>query len=58
MWLMTALFSLLTTNLIFTRALGTSTMLAAAKNSSNLAVLSLLETRVRWSTATEIARVP
>lgn len=44
MWLMTALFSLLTTNLIFTRALGTSTMLAAAKNRSNLIVLSLLMT--------------
>ncbi len=44
MWLLTAIFSLLTTNLIFTRALGTSTMMAAAKNSSRLPVLSLLMT--------------
>lgn len=44
MWLLTAIFSLLTTNLIFTRALGTSTMLAAAKNRSYLPLLALLMT--------------
>lgn len=44
MWLLTAIFSLLTTNLIYTRALGTSTVMAAAKNSSNLSVLALLMT--------------
>ncbi|MBQ4464862.1 MAG: hypothetical protein II916_02725 [Oscillospiraceae bacterium] len=44
MWLLTAIFSLLTTNLIYTRALGTSTMIAAAKNSSRLPVLALLMT--------------
>ena len=44
MWLMTAIVSLLTTNLIFTRALGTSTMMAAAKNRSRLPVLALVMT--------------
>ncbi len=42
MWLISAMISLLTTNLIFVRALGTSTMMAAAKNRSNLAVLAVL----------------
>lgn len=42
MWILTAILSLLTTNLIFTRALGFSTMMAAAKNSSRLPVLALL----------------
>lgn len=40
MFVFSALVSLLTENLIFTKALGTSTLLAAAKNRSNLAVLS------------------
>lgn len=44
MWLLTAILSLFTTNLIFTRALGTSTMMAAAKNRSRLPVLALLMT--------------
>lgn len=43
-WLMTAFLSLMTTNLIFTRALGTSTLLTAAKNRSSLPVLALLMT--------------
>lgn len=44
MWLLTAFFSLMTTNLIFTRALGTSTMMAAAKSRSKLPVLALVMT--------------
>jgi len=43
MWLMTAILSLLTTNLIFTRALGTSTMMAAAKT-HRLPVLAMMMT--------------
>ena len=44
MWLLGAVFSLLTTNLIFTRALGTSTVIAASKNSSRLPALAVLMT--------------
>ena len=44
MWIFTAILSLLTTNLIFTRALGTSTMMTATKNRANLPVLALLMT--------------
>ena len=44
MWLITAILSLLTTNLIFTRALGTSTMMAASKKQSSLPVLALVMT--------------
>ena len=44
MWLMTALFSLLTTNLIFTRALGTSTMMIGARKLSSLPGLALVMT--------------
>lgn len=44
MWIFTALLSLLATNLIFVRALGTSTMLAASRSRSNLMVLALLMT--------------
>ncbi|MBQ8078395.1 MAG: hypothetical protein IJ236_00390 [Oscillospiraceae bacterium] len=44
MWLLSAIISLFTTNLIFTRALGTSTVLAASRNRSNLPVLALLMT--------------
>ena len=40
MWILSALLSLLTTNLIFTKALGTSTLMAATKSRSNLAVLA------------------
>ena len=44
MWLLTAIISLLTTNLIFTYALGTSTMLAASRRRSSLPVLAVLMT--------------
>ena len=44
MQLISGLFSLLMTDLIFTRALGTSTLLAAAKNRSSLPFLALLMT--------------
>ena len=44
MWLITAILSLMTSNLIFTRALGTSTMMAAAKNRSSLPLLALVMT--------------
>lgn len=44
MWIVSALLTLLLSNLIFTRALGTSTMLAATKSRSNLLVLALLMT--------------
>ncbi len=44
MWLFSAFISLLTTNLIFTKALGTSTVMAATKSKANLAVLALLMT--------------
>lgn len=44
MRIVSALISLLLENLIFVRALGTSTMLAATKSRSNLAVLALLMT--------------
>ena len=46
MWLLTAIFSLMTTNLIFTRALGTSTMTAAARNRSSLPALALVMTMI------------
>lgn len=42
--MISAVLSLLLENLIFIRALGTSTMLVASKNRSNLAVLALLMT--------------
>ncbi len=44
MWILSSLLSLLADNLIFTRALGTSTLMTASKNRSNLAVLSLMMT--------------
>ena len=44
MWLLTAVFSLMTTNLIFTRALGTSTMMIGARKLSSLPVLALTMT--------------
>ena len=44
MWLFSAVVSLLTTNLIFTKALGTSTLLAASKNRSNLLILAVVMT--------------
>ncbi len=44
MWFLTAVFSLMTTNLIFTRALGTSTMMAAAKSRASLPGLALMMT--------------
>ena len=44
MWLLTAVISLLTSNLIFTRALGTSTLMAASKSHSNLLILSAVMT--------------
>ncbi|MBR3631278.1 MAG: hypothetical protein IKN55_12515 [Oscillospiraceae bacterium] len=44
MWLFSAFVSLLTTNLIFTRALGTSTLMAASKSRSNLLVLAAVMT--------------
>ncbi len=44
MWLFSSLFSLLADNLIFSGALGTSTLMAATKNRSNLVVLSLMMT--------------
>ncbi len=43
-WLCSALLSLLTTNLIFTKALGTSTMMAAAKSRSSLVFLAVMMT--------------
>ncbi len=44
MWIISALLSLLADNLILTGALGTSTLMAATKNRSNLAILSLMMT--------------
>ncbi len=44
MWLFSSFLSLLADNLIFTRALGTSTLMAASKNRSNLIVLSVMMT--------------
>lgn len=44
MWIISALLSLLAENLILTGALGTSTLMAATKNRSNLAILSLMMT--------------
>lgn len=44
MWLFSAVVSLLTTNLIFTKALGTSTLMAASKSSSSLAILAAVMT--------------
>lgn len=44
MWIFSAMLSLLADNLILTKALGTSTLMAAAKNRSNLAILSLMMT--------------
>jgi electron transport complex protein RnfA len=44
MWLCSALLSLLTTNLIFTRALGTSTLMTASRNNSSFLILSLMMT--------------
>lgn len=44
MWIFSSLISLLADNLIFTKALGTSTLMAASKNRSNLAILSLVMT--------------
>ncbi len=44
MWLFSSLLSLLADNLIFSRALGTSTLMAATKNRSNLVILSLMMT--------------
>lgn len=43
-WLFSALLSLLADNLILTRALGTSTLMAAARSRSNLLLLSVLIT--------------
>lgn len=43
-WLLTALVSLLLENLIFTQALGTSTLMAAARNRSRLPLLAALMT--------------
>ncbi|HAJ96541.1 MAG TPA: hypothetical protein DCO72_02220 [Ruminococcus sp.] len=42
MQLISALFSLLTENLIFTKALGTSTLTVATKRNSNLPIMSLI----------------
>lgn len=44
MLILSAILSLVTTNLIFTRALGISTVMVAAKNRSRLPVLALLMT--------------
>ncbi len=44
MWIFSALISLMADNLILTKALGTSTLLAATKNRSNLVILSLMMT--------------
>lgn len=44
MWLFSAVVSLMTTNLIFTKALGTSTLMAATKNRSSLAILAAVMT--------------
>ena len=44
MWILTAIFSLITTNLIFTRALGTSTMMIGARKLSSLPALALVMT--------------
>ncbi len=44
MWILSAFVSLLTTNLILTKALGTSTLMAASKSRSSLAVLALMMT--------------
>ncbi len=44
MWLIANTLSLLTTNLVLTKALGTSTLLAAAKSRSNLVILALMMT--------------
>ncbi len=44
MWIFTVFLSLLTDNLIFTKALGTSTLMAASKNRFNLLILSLMMT--------------
>ncbi len=43
-WFLSALLSLLADNLILTRALGTSTLMAAARSRSNLLLLSVLIT--------------
>ncbi|MBR4102111.1 MAG: hypothetical protein IKK51_09585 [Oscillospiraceae bacterium] len=42
MWIFTVFLSLLADNLIFTKALGTSTLMAASKSRSNLLILSLM----------------
>ncbi len=44
MWLIANLFTLLTTNLVLTRALGTSTLMMAARSKSNLTILALMMT--------------
>ncbi len=44
MWLIANVISLLTTNLVLTKALGTSTLMAAAKSKSNLLILALVMT--------------
>ncbi len=44
MWIFSSFLSLLADNLILTRALGTSTLMAASKNRSNLVILSLMMT--------------
>ncbi len=44
MWLFSSFIALLADNLIFTRALGTSTLMTASKSRSNLVVLSLMMT--------------
>ncbi len=44
MWLIANLFSLLTTNLVLTKALGTSTLMTAARSKSNLTILALMMT--------------
>ncbi len=44
MWLLSAFVSLLTTNLILTKALGTSTLMAASRSRASLAVLALMMT--------------
>lgn len=44
MWIFSSLISLLADNLIFTKALGTSTLMTASKNRSNLVILSLMMT--------------
>lgn len=44
MWFFSVFLSLLADNLIFTKALGTSTLMAASKSRSNLLILSLMTT--------------